>query len=240
MPFQSAVFFLFEWIGGSALADPAQIDNAEGVTPNTVEYITKDIRAFQPSAFIGLQANHPLTKGYLVGAGMVYMLNDKLGVSADALYCFDRGENDLKPLPTILVQIAESSSSSSTEFQVPIDKIAFQAGGGLHYELFSNNQTGLIFAKPFVGIGLGVMSVKQYYGVYDEIGIALNNSSSALRLPLKLNYGSAFWSADGYGVKLRFQNLVYRALEPQYDPDVISNDNQLYSHFLATLELVFG
>ena len=68
-----------------------------------------------------------MVKRYTGGLLYAYHFSESLAAEGAFIYSPDLGENDLKGLTNTLVQIAASSSSSSVEFQQPLEKMLLGA-----------------------------------------------------------------------------------------------------------------
>jgi len=229
-----------------ALSDVQNSTAAENVVQNRFFLKTGRLEA---SAIGGYVPNNPMVKrfvGSLLGA---YHFSETFAAEGAFLFSPDLGKNDLKGLTHTLVDIAHTGSGEkSAEFQQPLDKMVMGATFAARWAPFYGkiNVIGesVLNFDAYGVMGLGMLSLQQYYAVYDEsVGQApftnLVTQQKKVVITPNLGLGFNFFLNQTMSLKIDARSYFYVGKKPQYDPDVAVTESRLYNNFVASVGLSF-
>ena len=197
------------------------------------------------SPIFGIVPNNPMVKRYTGGLLYAYHFSESLAAEGAFIYSPDLGENDLKGLTNTLVQIAASSSSSSVEFQQPLEKMllgaTFAARWAPIYGKLNPFGIGVVNFDFYGVAGLGMLSTELYYAKFDpaapegEAPTLLESAGRQTRVPLNLGVGLDIFLNQSISFKLDARSYLYFAPGPQYDPNAtVPPESRLYNNFVAS------
>lgn len=206
-------------------------------------------KRFEIAPVIGLVPNNPMVKRYTGGVLLAYHFSETFAVGGQIIYSPDLGNSDLKDLTNTLVQIAHNGSSD-IEFQQPLDKVTLGATFSANWipvygKINLVGETVLNF-DLYGSAGLGMLSVAKYYAVYsEEIAltdptkppVTLAGQENVVRVPLNLAVGADFFLTQTLALKIEARSFIYIDGAPQYDPDLPTNDKQVYPVIITSAGL---
>lgn len=203
----------------------------------------------EASAIAGYVPNNPMVKrfvGSLLGA---YHFSETFAAEGAFLFSPDLGKNDLKGLTHTLVDIAHTGSGDdSAKFQQPLDKMVMGATFAARWAPFYGkiNVIGesVLNFDAYGVMGLGMLSLQQYYAVYDEsVGqppfTNLVTQEKKVVITPNMGIGFNFFLNQSMALKIDARSYFYLGKKPQYDPNVEVTDSRLYNNFVASVGLSF-
>ena len=206
-------------------------------------------KRFELAPVLGYVPNNPMVKRYVGGVLLGYHFSETLGAGAQLLYSPDLGEDDLKGLAKTLVNIA-ASGESNVQFQQPIDKMTlgatFSANWAPVYGKINLIGERVINFDLYGVLGLGLLSINEYYAQYDEEkekqGITpsttLTTPVAKSRVPFNVGVGMDFFLGGSVALKIDARNYLYIDKKPDYDPDTVDpeeSESRLYNNFIASV-----
>lgn len=229
-----------------ALAD----SQGEQGPPNVVQnrFFLKTGR-LEASGMGGYVPNNPMVKRFVASLLGAYHFSETFAAEGAFLFSPDLGKNDLKGLTHTLVDIAHTGSGTdSAAFQQPLDKMVMGATFAARWAPFYGkiNLIGesVINFDAYGVMGLGMLSLQQYYAVYDE-GVGqppyTNLVTQEKKVVITPNFGLGFnfFLNQAMALKIDARSYFYVGKKPQYDPDVEVTDSRLYNNFVASVGLSF-
>ena len=199
---------------------------------------------FELAPIGGYVPNNPMVKRFTTGLLAAYHFNENIAAEGAFIFSPDLGEADLKALTNTLVQIAYEGSAN-LQFQQPLDKMllgaTFAARWAPIYGKINLIGESVLNFDVYGVAGLGMLSTTLYYAQYDEaapaeaIPVKLVQAGRKLRVPLNLGFGLNFFLNQSIALKIDARNYFYRALKPQYDPEVPETEYRLYSNLVASV-----
>ena len=199
----------------------------------------------QLSPFIGYQPNDPLVKRNVVGLQASYFFNKEMAFDGTFIFSPDNGLSDIKPLTNTLVQIAYEGSAN-LQFQQPLDKLLSAATFAARWNLLGTYAPTPKRIQNFTvygTAGLGMLSTNLYYAQYDDtasandVPVKLVAAGRKIRIPLIVGLGSNIHLNRKLSLKIDYHRFLYRALKPQYDPEVPVTESRLDNVDIFTIGL---
>ncbi len=240
--------------GAAAVDDPGiaalEQQRAERKPMKAVEnrFFLKQDR-FEVAPAFGYVPNNPMARRFTGEINFGYHFAENLSAQAQIGFSPDLGENDLKGLPSVLLQRAyDASSANAAAFQQPLDKVVLGANFGvawapLYGKINLVGETVLNF--DFYGFaGLGMVSKQNYVATYD-VGVDITQPGADIVLLTKqgnevkpspaLGVGMNFFVNQTVALKLDARSALYIDKKPQYDANVPVSEQRLYNNFTATV-----
>jgi outer membrane beta-barrel protein len=184
-----------------------------------------------------------MVKRFTTGILTAYHFSENIAAEGAFIFSPDLGESDLKPLTNTLVQIAYEGSAN-LQFQQPLDKMllgaTFAARWAPVYGKINIIGENVVNFDMYGVLGLGMLSTNLYYAQYDEsapadaVPVKLIAAGRKLRVPLNVGFGINFFLNQSIALKIDARNYMYRALKPQYDPEIQETEYRLYSTLVAS------
>jgi outer membrane beta-barrel protein len=201
---------------------------------------------FEIAPVLGYVPNNPFARRYVGGALLAYHISESVAAEGAILYSPDLGQDDLKGLTSTLVQIAHQGDPDAG-FQQPVDKMTLGATFALRWAPVYGKINLLgeqVLNFDFYGtLGLGLLSIAEYYATYDE-GFNSGASTSPLMLsppnskytvPVNVGVGFDFFVSQTVALKLDARSYLYIGKKPDYDPDDDTElGSRLYNNFIAS------
>jgi outer membrane beta-barrel protein len=200
---------------------------------------------FEIAPVLGYVPNNPFARRYVGGALLAYHISESIAAEGAILYSPDLGQDDLKGLTGTLVQIAHQGDPDAG-FQQPVDKMTLGATFALRWAPVYGKINLLgeqVLNFDFYGtLGLGLLSIAEYYATYNEEWgvssdsvVALSPATSKYTVPVNVCIGFDFFVSQSVALKLDARSYMYIGRQPDYDPE--SDDelgSRLYNNFIAS------
>jgi outer membrane beta-barrel protein len=200
---------------------------------------------FEIAPVLGYVPNNPFARRYVGGALLAYHISESIAAEGAILYSPDLGQDDLKGLTGTLVQIAHQGDPDAG-FQQPVDKMTLGATFALRWAPVYGKINLLgeqVLNFDFYGtLGLGLLSIAEYYATYNEEWgvssdsvVALSPATSKYTVPVNVGIGFDFFVSQSVALKLDARSYMYIGRQPDYDPE--SDDelgSRLYNNFIAS------
>lgn len=207
-------------------------------SPVQNRFFTKGNR-FELSPMLGYVPNNPFAQRFVGGVGMGYHFNESLAVQGLFSYSPDLGTSDLKGLTETLIRIAASSGDRG--FQQPLDKVTLAFGANvvwapLYGKINLIGETVLNFDLYFV-LGATMNSKSNYFAreSSSEPGtVELEELGTEVKIGPTGGFGFNFFLNQSVAFKLDGRLNFYVDNAPQYDPDVVPDENRLYNNFVVS------
>jgi len=217
--------------------------------PNAIEnrFFLKESR-FEIAPHLGYVPNNSFAKRYVGGVALNYHFAETLAVGADITYSPDLGKNDLKQLVGILLDRAFNASGANVGFQQPLDKVTLSAAFGVSWapvygKINLVGETVMNF-DLYMFAGLGMVSKTNYFAQYDEnVGqivapndvVLLAPAGNEVRIAPTLGLGQNYFLNQMLALKIDVKASFYLDDKPQYDPNVVVQQQQLYNNLIASV-----
>jgi outer membrane beta-barrel protein len=205
---------------------------------------------FEVAPQLGYVPNNPFAKRYVGGVSLSYHFSEQLSLQSQITYSPDLGEGDLKGLTSVLLDRAyNASSSSSSSFQQPLDKVVISAVFGaawapIYGKINLVGETVLNFDLYGV-VGVGMVSKANAVARYDNQQnnpdatdiVALESQGNEVRFSPMVAVGQNYFLSQSLALKLDARSLFYVDNKPQYDPSVPVSEQRLYNNFIVSAGL---
>ncbi len=202
---------------------------------------------FEIAPVLGYVPNNPFARRYVGGVLLAYHISEAVAAEGAILYSPDLGQDDLKGLTSTLVQIAEQGDPG-TGFQQPVDKMTLGATFALRWAPVYGKISLLgerVLNFDFYGtIGLGLLTIAEYYAVYNEDHqtdgsgsvVELSDAVSKYTVPANIGVGFDFFLSQSVALKIDARSYLYIGQEADYSPDDDAElGSRLYNNFIASV-----